>query len=177
MNHRSWQAVLAVLTIVLLLGGVFYGRYRQQHNIPEKPLPSQPEITPQPEPAEWYIQFSVKAQKVTAYTDSSAAHRASSGQHYSQNGIAVHPIYPGADPRIPLIPFDTIIWLNEPIEIHGQAYDSFRVIDTGDIYYRLWGDYPYWFDIYYGSANYYNNKAAREFGVKEMDYNWLEKWR
>jgi len=174
MNHRSWQTVFVALSIILLLGGVFYGRYRQQHNIPQKPLPSQPEVTPQPE---WYIQFTVKNQKITAYTESSTARRAASGQHYSQDGIAVHPIYPGVDPRIPLIPFDTIIWLNEPIEIHGQTYDSFRVIDTGDIYYGLWGNKPYWFDIYYGTANYYNNKGAREFGVQERDYNWVEKWR
>lgn len=174
MNRKSWQAVFVLTSIFLLFGGVFYGRYRQQHPAPQKPLPSQPETMREPE---WYVQFTVKNQKITAYTSSSGVHLPASGQNLTQDGIAVHPIYPGVDPRIPLIPFDTVIWLNEPIQIHGQTYDSFRVIDTGDIYYRLWGSTPYWFDIYYGSGNYYNNKGARDFGVKERDYSWVEKWR
>lgn len=174
MNHRYWRPILVALSILLLFAGVLYGRYRQQHSIPQKPIPSQPEPISEPE---WYVQFTVKKQKITAYTEQSGARRASSGQNYSQGVIAVHPLYPGIDPRIPLIPFDTLVWLNEPVEIHGQAYDSFRVIDTGDIYYGLWGKTPYWFDIYYGTGTYYNNKGARDFGVKERDYNWVEKWR
>lgn len=162
--------------IFLALAGALYGSYKQNISLKPAPSPAPSEPQPAPEP-QWYVQFTVKNTKITAYTESSYALPASSGQPYTLGGIAVHPIYPGADPRIPRIPFGTRVYLNKPVVINGQNYDTFTVIDTGDVNYRLWSQRPYWFDIYYGPADYWSNQGAKKFGVQERDYTWFEKWR
>ncbi len=169
------KAILSIICVALvLISGLLYGGYYQAPKPAPKPLPSQPEEINDPE---WYVQFTVKGQKVTAYTGSSAGTKASSGDACYLGSVAVHPIYPGIDPRKPIIPYGTEIILNEPIVVQGNSFSSFTVIDTGDIYYGRYGETPYWFDVYYGNANYQNIKASREFGIDTRDYTWIEKWR
>ncbi|MGI5880373.1 MAG: hypothetical protein ACOX6L_07250 [Syntrophomonadaceae bacterium] len=132
-----------------------------------------------PEP-EWYVVFSVNNQKATAYTEAAQAPISSGGQEYALGTIAVHPLVPsqyGGDPRVPMIPFNTEIILSRPMTIQGNEYDTLKVIDTGDINYRLWAEYPYWIDVFHGTTNYYSNKAALNYGTDLIDYYWVEKWR
>lgn len=171
------RALIILMAFTLILCTIAYLINQRQPSAPKKPGPSEPQPTPgKSEEAVWYIQFTVKGQKITAYTETSYARLAASGRDYFSGGIAVHPLYPGVDPRRPVIPFGTRVYLNEPVTIHGVEYDSFTVMDTGDIFYGLWSQHPYWFDIYYGTADYWNNKGARDFGVKSRDYYWIEKW-
>jgi hypothetical protein len=133
-----------------------------------------------PEDKKWYVRFSVKRQKTTAYVEETNAPLAASGQTYFTGGIAVHPRYPvqsGGDPVEPLLPFNTVIYLEKPIVIQGQKYTSLTVMDTGDVNYRLWNSYPYWFDVYFGPANYYNIKEAQAYGTPLVDYYWYEEWK
>ena len=61
-----------------------------------------PQPSPKPAEGKWYIQFSVKDQKSTAYTEEPGAPVAANGKGYFIGGIAVHPRYPvtsGGDPR------------------------------------------------------------------------------
>ncbi|MDD3853995.1 MAG: hypothetical protein PHD40_10150 [Syntrophomonadaceae bacterium] len=168
-NNRIILSVLAVLFIVLLAIAI------RQPGSDKKPLPQ----TKSPEP-QWYVVFSVKNQKATAYTEASQAPISSGGKEYALGTIAVHPLVPsqyGGDPRVPMIPFNTEIILSRPITIQGNEYDSLKVIDTGDINYRLWPEYPYWIDVFHGTTNYYSHKAALNYGTDLIDYYWVEKWR
>lgn len=127
----------------------------------------------------WYIRFSVKDQKSTYYTESAQAPASASAQGYFIGSGAVHPQYPlnsGGDALKPIIPFGTRLYLSKPIEIQGKQYDSLVVNDTGDVYYGLWRQYPYWVDVYAGTANYYSNKTALQAGIDRIDYYWYEPW-
>jgi hypothetical protein len=169
---------LGVLSVVLMLGLIFslyYATHPNRKPAPQTPAPSQPA-----ENAHWYIRFSVRQQKVTAYTEEAGAPRAANGKNYYIGGIAVHPRYPvtnGGNPVIPILPFGTVIHFKEPIKIQGTDRSSLTVIDTGDVNYRLWSSHPYWFDIFWGSTNYYNSKSARDFGARLVDYYWYEPWK
>lgn len=151
-----------------------------------EPKPIPPTDTVQPEKADtptaqpkWYVQFSVKGQKSTYYTEAAHAPASASAKGYFFGSAAVHPRYPlnaGGEARQPIIPFGTVLYLYEPVEIQGNKYDSLMVNDTGDVYYGLWRKYPYWVDIYAGQANYYTNKAAYKSGVRLIDYYWYQPW-
>lgn len=167
---------LRLLAAAAVIGIVFIGLLFSL--IPKKTPPRPPQ--PVEKEGKWYVQFAVKNQKSTAYTEESGAPVAASGKEYCIGGIAVHPRYPvnsGGDPLEPLLPFGTIIYLEKPIKIQGQEFTYLKVIDTGDVNYRLWSAHPYWFDVYHGTGNYYNNKDARDYGVPLVNYSWYEEWK
>ncbi|MEN6350280.1 MAG: hypothetical protein ABFD08_12900 [Syntrophomonas sp.] len=183
MNNRR----LYLAAIALILVFVASGLYLQSRNN-QKTQPQRKTDTSEPGPSEnkdeqnakWFIQFTVKNQKTTAYTEEVSAPRPSSGKSYFIGGIAVHPRYPvndGGDPRVPILPYGTVIHLAKPINVQGQEFTALTVMDTGDINYGLWPGYPYWFDIYYGNTQYYNVKNAKEFGTDLADYYWFEEWK
>lgn len=174
--QTDWTRLIAyaVSVAIVLLALWFTTGRKPPAEVPQKPLAA-PE-TQQTE-TEWYVKFSVKGQKSTAYVEHSQAQRPSSGGRYYIGGVAVHPIYPGADPRKPIIPYGTLIYLEEPLNVNGRPMSAFKVIDTGDIYYGRYGKTPYWFDVYWGSTNYYSNQSASKFGIKTVDYYWYEPWR
>lgn len=132
------------------------------------------------EKGKWYIVFTAKDQRVTAYTAYPGATKAASGKDVFLGSVAVHPRVPknqGGSVFEPVIPFGTRIYLKEPITVQGNSYDSFIVLDTGDVNYRLWKDSPYWIDVYWGTFNSYSVAEAHEFGVELTDYFWIEEWR
>lgn len=174
MPRKKTAIISAISVLFLAFTGIILARFDRFPAPAPKPQPSPTENSPEPQ---WYIQFTVKDQKVTAYTEASYARKSASGNYYYLGSVAVHPIYPGVDPRQPIIPFGTEIILSEPIVVQGNTYDSFTVVDTGDVLYGRYGQTPYWFDVYHGTANYQNNKASREFGIDTRDYTWIEKWR
>lgn len=90
---------------------------------------------------------------------------------------SLHPVNYGGSPLQPVIPFGTTLYLEEPVLVQGKEYTSFKVMDTGDVYYGLWPDSPYWLDIYFGTANYYNRLEAKDFGTPRVSYYWFEEWR
>lgn len=140
----------------------------------------EPEKKPIPTEKEWYVMFSVQNQKATAYTNHSGGVLSSSGQPYFFGAVAVHPRYPvnaGGDPLQPIIPYDTVLHLSEPLMINGQSFSTLQVIDTGDVNYRLYPHSPYWIDVYHGSGDYWSIINSQEFGIKEVDYYWVEKWK
>jgi hypothetical protein len=169
---------LIAVSILLMLGFILVMYYATEPN--RKPAPTHPQPGPQADKKyNWYIQFSVKQQKSTAYTEEPGAPVAANGQDYFIGGIAVHPQYPvgnGGKPTMPIIPFGTVIHLEKPIKVQGTEYKTMTVIDTGDVNYRLWPSHPYWFDVYFGSTNYYNSKSAREYGASLVNYYWYEPW-
>ena len=160
--------------MTLIIGIILVSNLRKGEVPETKPRISKPGEDMQ---EKWYIRFSVKDQTSTAYTEEAGAPLAANGKEYFIGGIAVHPRYPGSDPRIPLIPFGTKIYLTKPITIQGQEYSTLTVMDTGDIYYGLWSGSPYWFDVYFGQSTYYNGKVAREYGTLPVDYYWYEEWK
>jgi len=169
-------AVLILLLVFLLSIGCLVSGCATQ---PKSPPPSK-KLLPESQPTKWYIQFSVKDQHSTAYTEEVGAPLAANGQPYYLGGIAVHPRYPiqyGGDPRTPLIPYGTVIYPEKPIKIQGDYYNALTVMDTGDVDYGLWENHPYWFDVYYGSGNYWANQSARSFGTPLTSYSWYEEWR
>lgn len=172
-NNMRWLASATVIGIIFI-ALLFFITFRKS---PERsPRP----VQPAKEESEWYIQFSVKNQKSTAYTEMSGAQVSASGKPYFIGSIAVHPRYPvnsGGNPLEPLIPFGTQIYLDKPIKIQGQDFTTLKVIDTGDVNYRLWPGHPYWVDIYHGTGSYYNIKDANDYGVPLVNYTWYEKWR
>ncbi|NLO20800.1 MAG: hypothetical protein GX119_02210 [Syntrophomonadaceae bacterium] len=149
------------------------------------PKPSRPDSSEIESPRDlsdvkWYIKFSVENQQATAYVEEAYAPVAANGHDYFIGGVAMHPLYPvnnGGSPLKPVIPFNTTLYLKEPILVQGQEYKSFQVMDTGDIYYGLWPGSPYWLDIYFGTANYYNTLDANAFGTPTVSYYWIEEWR
>lgn len=170
---------LRLLAAVAIIGLIFISLLLLL--TPKKaPQRSPRSVQPVKKEGSWYIQFSVKNQKSTAYTENSGAPLSASGKEYFIGSIAVHPRYPvnsGGNPLEPLLPFGTEIHLEKPIKVQGQEYKTFKVIDTGDVNYRLWPNHPYWFDVYYGTGNYYNTKDANDYGVPLVNYTWYEKWR
>jgi hypothetical protein len=172
--------ILPLIIVVLFIGIYFISQARQKAE--QKPAPS-PDLV-QTEPGtevqpKWYIQFSVKGQKSTSYTEAARAPASASSKGYFIGSGAVHPMVPlnaGGDARKPIIPFDTRIYLSQPITVQGQQLNSLVINDTGDVYYGLWRKYPYWVDVYSGTTNYYSDKSALEAGVNLIDYYWYEPW-
>ncbi|HQA07414.1 MAG TPA: hypothetical protein PLP71_04800 [Syntrophomonadaceae bacterium] len=145
---------------------------------------TQPEPEKKPVPQEkekdWYVIFSVQNQKATAYTNHAGNVLSSSGKPYFFGAVAVHPRYPvnaGGDSLQPIIPYDTVLYLKKPLLINGESFSTLRVIDTGDVNYRLYPDSPYWIDVYHGSGDYWSLINSQDFGIKEVDYYWVEKWK
>ncbi len=174
-NQRDWTRLLAMaLSVVIILVTLWFTMGRK----PPAEVPQKPQTVPEERQAEtdWYVKFSVKDQKSTAYLEYGGV-RPSSGGSYYIGGVAVHPIYPGVDPRKPIIPYGTMIYLEEPITVQGREMSAFKVFDTGDIYYGRYGATPYWIDVFLGRGNYYSDRSAGEFGIKTVDYYWYEPWR
>ncbi len=173
------KRLLLIPLAMLILFIFFYIYQSSQHPVPKPaPKPPQTEKTSQAS-ANWYIRFSVKDQKTTAYTEAASAPVSSAGKEYFIGSGAVHPRYPinsGGEARNPIIPFGTTLYLSEPIDVLGQKKDTLVVNDTGDVYYGLWPAHPYWVDIYFGQTNSYNVKSANNAGVKLIDYTWFEPW-
>lgn len=174
------RRLLIIPIVALLIFMVPYFIYLgQRHSTPQpskKPAPKQQVQTVKPK---WYIQFTVKDQKSTAYTEYSSAPASSAGKEYFIGSGAVHPRYPlnsGGEARSPIIPFGTTIYLKEPIDVQGQKFTSLVINDTGDVYYGLWPAHPYWVDVYFGNTNYYNHQSASKAGVRLIDYSWYEPW-
>jgi hypothetical protein len=177
MKTRNYYLIIIVLIIAVSASLLIYGQYKKNAS----PAPK-PEITERDneEDYKWYVCFTAREQKTTAYTEEANAPRPANGGSYFPGGIAVHPRYPvqsGGDPLQPILPFGTKIHLMEPIKVQGQEYRSLTVIDTGDVNYGLWSAYPYWFDVYFGTNNYYNNKDANDYGVPLKSYYWYEEWK
>jgi len=173
------RRLLLIPLALLMLFVTFYFIYRGSQPAP-KPAkkPEQSQKVNQPDP-KWYIQFSVKKQKSTAYTEAASAPVSSAGKEYFIGSGAVHPRYPlnaGGEARNPIIPFGTTLYLSEPIDVLGEKRDTLVVNDTGDVYYGLWPAHPYWVDIYFGQTNYNNAKSANKAGVQLIDYSWFEPW-
>ncbi|MGE5391035.1 MAG: hypothetical protein ACM3PE_08210 [Deltaproteobacteria bacterium] len=167
---------LVILLFMLLFITALSGCSSKKESSPQ---PAKKPLSKKQEP-KWYIQFSVKDQHSTAYTEEAGAPLAANGQPYYLGGVAVHPRYPiqyGGDPRTPLLPFGTVIYPDKPIKIQGDYYNALTVMDTGDVDYGLWENHPYWFDVYYGSGNYWANQTARKFGTPLTSYSWYEEWR
>jgi hypothetical protein len=176
---RNWRVLIIPATIILVFAaGLFIYFIKQPDQVPQKPNTVQP---PTDNPKfTWYIKFSVKDQKSTSYTEAASAPVAASGKRYFIGSGAVHPRYPlnaGGNPIQPIIPFGTTVYLDKPININGKDYKSLVINDTGDVYYGLWQDHPYWIDVYYGTTNYYSDKNARDAGVRLINYSWYEKWQ
>lgn len=161
--------VLAGVVVLLLLAIVIW--WSSQMKPEKKPLPTE---------EDWYVIFSVNNQKATAYTNHSGNALSSSGKKYFFGSVAVHPRYPvnaGGDPLKPIIPYNTVLYLQEPLDINGQPFSTLQVIDTGDINYRLHSDSPYWIDVYHGSGDYWSIVNSQDFGIQYVDYYWIEKWK
>jgi len=178
---RDRRILLVPLVILVLFIGIYFIFQAKPKPVP-KPLP-EPDLVQvdpgNPVQPKWYVQFSVKDQKRTYYTEAARAPASASAKGYFIGSGAVHPpfpLYAGGEARKPIIPFGTRIYLSEPIDIQGNQYNSLVVNDTGDVYYGLWHKYPYWVDVYAGTTNYYSNKAALKAGVDLIDYYWYEPW-
>lgn len=181
-KHLRLLILLTGLAILLIiLATLLIANSRNQISLKPPPLDSSGIESEQDlSDAEWYIKFSVENQQATAYVGESYRPIAASGEVCFIGGLAMHPLYPlnkGGNPLEPVIPFGTTLYLEEPILVQGQEYKSFQVMDTGDVYYGLWRDSPYWLDIYFGTANYYNRQDAKAFGTQRVNYYWIEKWR
>ena len=179
---RDWRLLLFPL-VILILFGVAYFIFRINHQPESKPVPGpesiQPDTTDTGVQPKWYVQFSVQGQKSTYYTEAAMAPASASSRGYFLGSGAVHPLYPlnaGGEARQPIIPFGPRLYLSQPIEIQGKSYDSLIVNDTGDVYYGLWRQSPYWVDVYAGTTNYYSHREALKSGVKLIDYYWYEPW-
>lgn len=172
-NKKILLIPLAVL--IIFATALFYYLARDA----EKKAAKKPDIVrPQKEQdLTWYIEFTVRDQTFTAYTEEIGAPLASSGSRYFIGSVAVHPLNAGGNSLTPIIPFGTTIFLEQPVTIHQQSYDQLVVNDTGDVYYRLWPSSPYWVDIYFGPASFYNQQTADKYGIKSNSYRWYEKWR
>jgi hypothetical protein len=147
----------------------------------KKPLPPAPSKVTQSK-SEDYLICVASQQMSTGYTEPSWGPPASSTKGYQIGTVAVHPRIAtqwSGDPRDPIIPFGTTIHLLNPsaVKVNGKWYDSLMVNDTGDVNLGLWSAYPYWFDIYFGSTEYWSTTAARAYGTHKIDYYWVEKWK
>jgi len=177
-NNKKMLIITAILIFIIMTITIVYANINGNKSSSQKPQSKTPMQQKDNSPAEkWYVQFTAKQQQTTAYTEEINAPRPANGQHYFNGGIAVHPRYPGYDPRVPIIPFGTVVYPSPPLEINGNKYHSLVVMDTGDINYGLWGNYPYWFDVYFGNTEYYNIQNAKKYGAKKHDYYWYEEWK
>lgn len=157
-------AVLAVLVLALLV-------YSSQQSEP----PSRKPRVDQPVP-QWYLINKASHQISTAYVEPSGAPVSASARPYFLGSVAVHPRVPGGSHLEPIIPFGTVIHLTDPraVTIQGGDYSAFTVLDTGDADWALWPGSPYWVDFYFGTDNYWNRKAASDYGKNFIDYYWYE---
>lgn len=179
---RDWRIlIIPGLTAILFITVFIWISSIQKPE--EKPLDKQ-DIVEKDNDAEtktyWYVKFSVKEQKSTAYTEEAYAPKAANAGDYFISGGAVHPRYPlqsGGNALKAIIPFGTRIYLSEAVEIQGKEYNSLVINDTGDVNYGLWRNSPYWVDVYFGRSEYWNIKNARDYGVKSINYYWFEPWK
>ncbi|MEA1962343.1 MAG: hypothetical protein U9N81_13930 [Bacillota bacterium] len=179
---RNWKLLLVpALSLVLFLSFLlFYYLSVPETKKPDIVQPEVPEKTETKQKTSWYVKFSVEDQKSTSYTEETGAPVSASGKTYTLGSGAVHPLYPlnaGGNALTPIIPFGTTIFLTKPIDILGEKYDQLVIKDTGDVYYGLWRNSPYWVDVYYGRSNSYNIKSAQNYGVNPISYSWYEPWR
>lgn len=178
LSSRHLRIVLFItLLIILLIIAITIIISNSQIN--QKPKNPQSTEQTNGDGQKWYVKFSVSNQKATAYVGEGIPIGAS-GNHCFIGGVATHPLYPvnsGGHPLQPAIPFGTTIYLNKPLEIQGSSYLSFKVMDTGDVNFRLWPEHPYWLDIYWGNANYYSRLSSQKFGTNIVSYSWVEEWR
>ncbi|HPF21153.1 MAG TPA: hypothetical protein PLC88_07410 [Syntrophomonas sp.] len=175
-NYRILMIPLIAVILFLTFYFIYSGQKQSTPPPSRKPAPGQQSEKP---PGKWYVEFSVKQQKTTAYTEAANAPVSSAGRSYFIGSGAVHPRYPlqsGGEARSPIIPFGTILYLQEPVTIQGQTHTELTVNDTGDVYYGLWPAHPYWVDVYFGTTNYYNQQSASKAGVQMIDYKWYEPW-
>lgn len=174
-GKKHSQAITIIILVLLLLASLAGCSTKKDSS----EQPAKKPLTKNQE-AKWYIQFSVKDQHSTAYTEEAGAPLAANGQPYYFGGVAVHPRYPiqyGGDPRTPLLPYGTTIYPDKPIKIQGRYYSALSVMDTGDVDYALWENHPYWFDVYYGSGDWWATQDARKYGTPLTSYSWYEEWR
>ncbi len=181
-TRRLRIIILAAFIAILLIISATLIIANSRHKISQRParLDSSESQPQDDEDRKWYIKFSVENQRATAYVGEGYAPLGANGQECFIGGVAMHPIYPinsGGSPLKPAIPFGTTLYLEKPVQVQGQEYSSLQVIDTGDVYYGLWPGYPYWVDIYFGTANYYNRLDASNFGTDQLSYYWIEEWR
>ncbi|MGE5544312.1 MAG: hypothetical protein ACM3UW_05000 [Bacillota bacterium] len=163
----NWRHIAALAGVSALLFMLVSSR--QEIETPKKP--TIPVRKPQ-----WYLVNRATDQVSTAYTENPGAPVSSSGRPYFVGAVAVHPKVPGGNHLDPIIPFGTVIMLENPksITIQGQRLNAFTVIDTGDANWSRYGDSPYWVDFYFGTGNYWNNQEARNYGQRTIDYYWYE---
>lgn len=163
-DWRHLVALAGALALVLLLISS-----RQEVEPPK--IPTTPARKPQ-----WYLVNRATDQVSTAYTEIPGSPVSSSARPYFIGGVAVHPKVPGGNHLDPIIPFGTVIMLENPksITIQGQTLNAFTVIDTGDANWSRYGDSPYWVDFYFGVGGYWSNRAAVDYGQRSIDYYWYE---
>ncbi len=163
----TWRHLVALAGALVLVGVLILSR--QEVETPKKP--TVPERKPQ-----WYLVNRATDQVSTAYTELPGAPVSSSARPYFIGGVAVHPKVPGGSHLDPIIPFGTVIMLEDPktITIQGQTLNAFTVIDTGDANWSRYGDSPYWVDFYFGVGNYWSNQEALKYGQRKIDYYWYE---
>ncbi len=179
LDNKKRIIIITILFIFVIMAiTIFHANTKENNSSSPKPQVKTPiKSEDDSPPVKWYVQFSAKQQTTTAYTGNSDTQRPASGDYYFIGAVAVHPRYPGYDPRIPIIPFGTVIYPTPPLEIDGSEYHSLVVLDTGDVNYALWGECPYWFDVYFGNSGYSGIKNAKEHGTKKHDYYWYEEWK
>lgn len=173
MQWKLFRPVLAIVLVVSLVLGSAVWLWLSQKTFP----PPAKKTPPVEKEYHWYVRFSVKNQSTSAYVGEADATLSASGNRYFIGAVAVHPLYSGASPLAPIIPFGTTLFLDAPITVQGQSRNAFKVIDTGDVKFGRFGSYPYWFDIYWGAPNDYNTREALVYGTKLVDYYWIEPWR
>lgn len=156
--------VLSVLVLALFI-----------YSSPKPERPSRKPLVNQPV-SQWYLINKASQQISTAYVEPAGAPASASARPYFLGSVAVHPLVPGGSHLVPIIPFGTVIHLAQPrsITIQGNDYNAFTVLDTGDADWALWPDSPYWVDLYFGTDNYWNRKAASDYGKHFIDYYWYE---
>ena len=126
---RDRRILLVPLVIFGLIYRIYFIAQTRQKPAP-KPLPAPDlvQVDPgSPVQPKWYVQFSVKDQKRTYYTEAARAPASASAKGYFIGSGAVHPQFPlngGGEARQPIIPFGTRIYLSEPIDIQGNQYNS-----------------------------------------------------
>ncbi|NLU50676.1 MAG: hypothetical protein GXX09_09790 [Syntrophomonadaceae bacterium] len=167
---KYWPHIV-VLTVLVLVIAAAASQVPKLLKPPERHAPIPVQTNPR-----WVMTVNVVTdQRATAYTESTGARPASSGQPYTLGSVAVHPETPGGDPTKPIIPYGTTIRLINPkhITIQGQKFNHLKVIDTGDVYWSLRNESPYWIDLYFGTTGSWSYREASRFGVKKVDYYWF----
>lgn len=166
-NWRHLAALAGTLALLFMLISS-----RQEIEMPKKPtIPERKQ--------QWYLVNHATDQVSTAYTEFPGSPPSASGRPYFVGAVAVHPKIPGGSHLDPIIPFGTVIMLENPksITIQGKTLNAFTVIDTGDANWSRFGDSPYWVDFYLGSSSYWNNLEALEYGKRSIDYYWYEPFK